>query len=200
MTISYENYLGEPITVQQVDALDDYSKNYYDDNSLIKKIEHYEKKLITSYTYYLSLNETLSVVLNEFKDENVDIISTSYFGSYRIEESKDYSKSILNFYSRRLYDNNNNLVCEQEFNITDLTVIREKTEKYLFVDDEELFALGFEYSEDGLVNYIWGEWVENTDKSWTGGIYSAEISKYFPTLFTDHPYYANFEFLPNGNL
>ena len=200
MTVSYENYLGEPITFQQVDLLDDYNKNYYDDDSLIRKVEHYEKKIISSYTYYLSSNEALSVVLDEFKNESVDIITRSYFGSYRIEESKDYTKNTLKFYFRKLYDSNNNLICEQEFSINDLTVLPAKTEKYLYVVGEELCALGFEYNEDGLVNYIWGQWVENTDKRWTGGIYSAEIFKYFPTLFTDHPYYANFEFLPGKSV
>lgn len=200
MTFSYENYLGESITFQQVDLLDDYNKNYYDDNSLLRKIEHYEKKQITSYTYYLNSNETLSMVLEEYKNENIDIITRSYFGSYRIEESKDYEKSVLKFYFRKLYDSNNNLICEQEFNISDLKVVPAKTEKYLYVADEELCALGFEYTEDGLVKYIWGQWVENTDKRWTGGIYTAEIFRYFPTLFTDYPYYSDFEFLPDKSV
>ncbi len=50
-TINYENFLENPITFQQKDMLEEYYKNYIE-NNLIKKKEFYKIGVLQRVIYY----------------------------------------------------------------------------------------------------------------------------------------------------
>ncbi|AOM75997.1 hypothetical protein [Pedobacter steynii] len=194
-TISYTNDLGEPITTQQFKELNDYDINYYNDG-ILKKSEHYLNREINYFTYYLDPGQTISDVLNEYSEYRVDIIERSMFGTYRVQDEKYYNKGVLKFYYKKIYNQDNNLVCEHEYDLSTMRPILDKTEKFLYVDSDSLAALGFMYNNEGKIKYIWGNWVLNTDQGQNGFINIADVSKYFPTLFIDYPYFENADFFP----
>jgi hypothetical protein len=65
--IKYINLLGNDITQQQAQIVgEDYSAQQYVDNQL-KKVEHFEGNTLDNGEYFLSPDETLTTVLNEYK-------------------------------------------------------------------------------------------------------------------------------------
>lgn len=196
ITKSYANYLGDKITEQQFNNLTESQINYYE-NNLIIKTEHFEGDKIILYTIYTDDQVKIPSILNEYPGK-VDVIVRSFSAQYRIEELFNYNNSILYNNSKHIYDQKNNLLCDQYYDLLG-DIKFESTEKYLYDGDEELFALAFSYKSDGSVNSIWGTWVLNTDQGQKGSIYDGNILTYFPTLFIDHPYYQNATpFLPNS--
>lgn len=99
-------------------------------------------------------------------------------------------------YSKNLYDEFNNVICEQAYNISTKEPILESTEKYLFNNPEDIFGLGFVYDNLGSLKYIWGAMVDQTDQNQRGIITKDRIATYFPILLTNNPYYTNAGFQP----
>jgi hypothetical protein len=198
--ISYTNHLDESITKQQFDGIAEKCIVYTEDNS-VKKIERMEYDVIKRVTYYLSEGELINSVLAMFGGLSVEIINRSVIGDYFLEENNEYNITHeLVFFTKQLFGQSGNLICTQDYDISSLAPILNSTEKYLFDDPRELWVLGFDYNDDGSINYIWGDWVENTDQRQKGVIYNDKISVYFPTLLTDHPYYTNSDLLPLNNV
>lgn len=195
MKVKYTNYLDEPITSLQLQALDRYNMKYYVDD-LLKRIDHYRKNEIAGYTYYIENNENIADVFYQYPNSVIDIITTSIFGMYRVEEANYYKNGVLKFYHKELYDKRDRCLCTHEYDILTTKPVLDKTEKYLFIEDSESPALGFNYNSDGTINSIWGDWLKFTDQQRKQSILTKDISKYFPTLFADYPYFQNANFFP----
>lgn len=193
--INYTNYLDQPIDQTQIELIDKYNKIYKDDN-LIKKVEFYEDKQIKSLIYYRDL-ETNEEILNAYSNiELIDIRTReNYGGIYTIEICRAYYNGVLDpIVEKLLKDSNGNVLCTASFNESGNQIALGSTEKYYYENDEKVLC--FDYKDDGTLNYIWGDWVDNTDQRVRGSIYFDKISLYFPDLIPDNPYYLNADFLP----
>lgn len=193
--ISYVDDLGDAITKPEFDLLTSRGIAY-SENNVVKKVEYFNEGLITFVRYYLADGEDISAVLDSYNDVSVEFITTYRYYKYTIEEVNAYRNKSLKFYSKNLFDEFNNVICEQAYNISTKEPILESTEKYLFNNPDDIFSLGFEYDNLGMLKYIWGNMVDQTDQNQRGTIPADMIATYFPNLLTNNPYYINAEFLP----
>ncbi|MBN2746084.1 MAG: hypothetical protein JXR34_05100 [Bacteroidales bacterium] len=202
--IYYENRYNVSITEQQLVSMDVFKKITTVDG-IIKKIESYKNNIITGIEYYLDDGEDETTVLGGLVilvSNSVSIIERETYLNYRIERIKVFFNSSLKFKSNLLFDSNNNLVCEEEIDISTDQPIYNQTEKTLYDSNNEKI-LGFDYNADGSIEKIWGIMVEDRliykdlGSVWPEQSLSAEkIDDYFPTLLSNNPYYSDATFLP----
>jgi len=195
-SITYTNYLQEPVNKEEFDALDNKCI-VYTETGLVKKIERINHDCVYHITYYLGGNETTNSVLAMFDGLDVDIVTRSVVDDYTLEESSGYNVAReLTFLFKELYDTSGNLICSQDYDLASKLPIAKSTDKYLFDNPDEMWVLWFNYNDDGSFKSICGNWVDNTDQGRKGSIYNDKLSLYFPTLLTDFPYYKNSDILP----
>lgn len=195
MEISYTNKLDELISVQQIEYIDSYHK-IFSLNGVVKKSEEYEDKKLVGIIYHKDNGELDTDILSEFNDLYLELreketVSTNY----TIIKIRYYNKGNLVNNGRELYDNNNNEICSQFYDLTTNEPLYEDTEKNLYDENNEKI-LRFEYNENGTLKCVWGDLVlDNADYN-VETIYLEDIPSYFPDLLSDNPYYMNANMLP----
>ena len=115
--------------------------------------------------------------------------------NYSIISVRYYKDGVLLNHGRELYDNNNNEICSQFYDLTTNEPLYEDTEKNLYDENNEKI-LRFEYNENGTLKCVWGDLVlDNADYN-VETIYLEDIPSYFPDLLSNNPYYTNANLLP----
>jgi len=204
ITIKYVNRYDIEITEQQLESMDVFKKITTVDG-IIKEIESYKNNKITDIEYYLDDGEDGTTVLGGLAilvSNSVSIFERETYLNYRIERIKVFFNNNLKFKSNLLFDSNNNLICDEEIDISTDQPIYNKTAKTLYDSNNENI-LGFDYNADGSIEKIWGIMVEDKliykdlGSVWPEQSLSSEkIDDYFPTLLSNNPYYSDATFLP----
>jgi hypothetical protein len=195
MEISYTNQLDELITEQQIEYINKYHK-IFSLNGVVKKSEVYSNKKLYTVIYHKDDGELDADIIGEFSNLFLELREKeSVFANYSIISVRYYKDGVLYNNGRELYDNNNNEICSQFYDLTTNEPLYEDTEKYLYDENNEKI-LRFEYNENGTLKCVWGDLVlQNADYN-VETIYLEDIPFYFPDLLSNNPYYTNANMLP----
>ena len=195
MEISYTNKLDELITEQQIEHINKYHK-IFSLNGVVKKSEEYNDKKLYEVIYHKDDGELDADILTEFNNLFLELREKeSVSTNYSIISVRYYKDGVLLNHGRELYDNNNNEICSQFYDLTTNEPLYEDTEKNLYDENNEKI-LRFEYNENGTLKCVWGDLVlDNADYN-VETIYLEDIPSYFPDLLSNNPYYTNANLLP----
>lgn len=195
MEISYTNKLDELITEQQIEHINKYHK-IFSLNGVVKKSEVYYDKKLYEVIYHKDDGELDADILTEFNNLFLELREKeSVSTNYSIISVRYYKDGVLLNHGRELYDNNNNEICSQFYDLTTNEPLYEDTEKNLYDENNEKI-LRFEYNENGTLKCVWGDLVlDNADYN-VETIYLEDIPSYFPDLLSNNPYYTNANLLP----
>lgn len=190
--IEYRNNHGKKISPQQLEVAKEFTKVFIE-NGVLKKEEFYENKRILYVNYYVSSNEDVTELIDNYSSQtSLTIIDTEFHNSYRIENSKTYETSILLFQSRELYDSNNFLICDQDIYIQSGLPKIETTRKF-YENDDDMVYIDFSYDENGDINIVTPHTkVSIYDNSQDLNLFNV----WFPDFLSENPYYADATFLP----
>ena len=195
----FKNDFDQIISEYLATELGRYSIDFVDSGNL-RKVEHYSQNRLETIDHYRVGNETDAAILAAFgsglvSSVAINIVDVENFGNYVIHTYLCYIKGTTdNQTGKFLFDSEGNMITDTAYDTNNHQILR-ATEKFLFNNEGEKI-LGFEYKDDGSLNYVWGDLVQNTDRRHKGSIYSDEIDLYFPDLLAENPYYADATFLP----
>ena len=196
----FKNDFDQIISEYLATELGRYSIDFVDSGNL-RKVEHYSQNILRKIDYYRVGNETDSAILSSLGSTIVstvaiNIVDVESYGNYIIHTYLYYIQGITdNETEKFLFDSEGKTITYTAYDANNHQLLGH-TEKFLFNSDGEEI-LGFEYKDDGSINYVWGDLVQNTDRRHKGSIYSDEIDLYFPDLLAENPYYADATFLPS---
>ncbi|WP_026904658.1 hypothetical protein [Pedobacter glucosidilyticus] len=206
--IKYKNYFDEILTPQQVKHLnDEYFKEYYEYGFLKKREEFSATNELEHGEYFLSLNENINDVINEFK--NVCKTGTYYFNKqlgqgFSLWQYVYYTGVSQLSKGKIVYNTEGKLIAHQEINHLNDQIIRTRKTYYLsnldgFPDFDDLVArygtLQFNYNHSSLLPGEICVWVNLTGfdhkeyyiKNNQNIFNHFMLSSLFP--WTSHPYY-----------
>ena len=207
--IKYTNEDNEPITMQQLNVLEPHNKHFYENNKL-KKIEQYrfiergKKFVLSDVEYYISSEENLNAIINEYVSE-----SLNYFVAYYNNQSNSFGDQYweYNIYKRlslitkgkKVFTNEGLLLASCLIDInTGLISDRWKhfygdKSIYKRIDYEDHF-LSITYDDSNVVKiYV------SDDDYFLDGFLESHYADIF--VWNNHPYYHSFEpMLPIGPL
>jgi hypothetical protein len=164
------------------------------DSGNLRKVEHYSQNRLDAIDHYRVGNETDSAILASLgtaivSNVAIQIVDVENYGNYMIHTYIFYIKGITDGETRKfLFNSEGKTIAYAAYDASNQQILG-ATEKFLFNNEGEEI-LGFEYKDDGSINYVWGDLVQNTDRRQNGSIYSDEIDLYFPDLLAENPYYA----------
>lgn len=208
-TIKYTNEDNEPITNQQLNVSEPHNKHFYENNKL-KKIEQYrfiergKKFVLRGVEYYLSGQENLQDIINEYVSENLYHFvvlynnQTNSFGD-QYWEYNIYTWLALTRKGKKVFTNEGLLIASCSIDInTELISDRRKN----FYGDKSIYKR-LSYEDEFLsVTYnnpdVRGIYVGDDDY-----ILEEFLDSQYADVFVwnDHPYYHSFEpMLPTGSL
>ena len=209
LEIKYTNEDNEPITMQQLNVLEPHNKHFYENNKL-KKIEQYrfiergKKFVLRGVEYYLSSQENLNAITNEYVNENLYRFvvwhnnQTNSFGD-QYWECNIYERLALKIKGKRVFNNEGLLIASCSIDInTGLISDRRKN----FYGDKSIYKR-LSYEDEFLsVTYnnsdVRGIYVGDDDYILTEFLASQHEEVF---VWDDHPYYHSFEpMLPIGPL
>jgi hypothetical protein len=183
--IKYENFLENPITYQQKEMLEEYYKNYIE-NNLVKKKEFYKTGLLQSVIYYKEL-ETIdeifamypSVISFEIRErENINNYTKEIERGYYEGEYKLLGVSVINSDGKDIYS--------ATLNKDDETVILKSVTKFYhgIYNFENNVIHYFDYNFDGSLKQM----------EVKGDLYRAsEVINYFGDNWINMLYYHSAE-------
>lgn len=196
----FKNDFDQVISEYLATELGSYTIDFVDSGNL-RKVEHYSQNRLETIDHYRVGNETDSAILAAFgsglvSSVAINIVDVENFGNYIIHTYIFYIKGFTDGETRKFLFNSEGKTIAYTAYDTNNHQVLDFTEKFLFnTEGEEI--LGFEYNDDGSLNYVWGDLVQNTDRRQRGSIYSDEIDLYFPDLLAENPYYADATFIPD---
>lgn len=136
-SIIYKNILGESITMQQALQLQDYHMKEFYEDSMLKKIEHYDSfGEINGFSYYLSSDEDLLLTISNY---------SKIYGAVSYYFNKETSGSFVTwdrqFYDGMtklkqetiVYDDRRRIVAHRKFDISNNTIFN--TTKYFYFEN-----------------------------------------------------------------
>lgn len=167
MEIIYKNIYDKQITASQATNSGDYEK-IYKEAGIVRKIESFMSNSIYAITHYLQVGENETEILSnlnaQIERENKVVIlrQTQTLGIYSIEIDREYRNEVLSFKNRYLYDQDNRLICEESLSLDTDAPIYEKTIKYYYGINYNLFEELYEgdpifkakYNTDGSLDII----------------------------------------------
>ncbi|MNK07065.1 hypothetical protein D3C87_249740 [compost metagenome] len=204
MAIEYKNLENKNITQQQAQYLDYYTKNFIDQNTgFVKKIEVMENRQLTSISYYLDSgeneNDIVQLYTDQVKDDVITIVRQTIQNN-NIELRKQYNDKNLTFITHILYDNYNNIICRQNYNLITNQPIPETTLKYYYDYSDYTEEWGYReifdshYNSDGSLNILIYMPTDNDqDNESYGPINFSLLQDQFSE---DLSYYLTSEFMP----
>ena len=172
-------------------------------NGITKHTEEYRNNMLAYIEYYADDDENTEDILGRFAAASVtvNIITQSLVGQYRVHTMHEYRDGHqFGNGTRYVYNNFNQIICEQDFDVRTNKPVLESTEKYLYqnsTDTRHDFALGFQYNSNGRLDYVWGPWVDRTYRARKGSVYADEMEVYFRGLLAAQPYYVDSTLLPD---
>ena len=207
--IKYTNTFNKPITNQQLNLSEPHHKHFYVDGKL-KKIEMYDyfrsdvELVLYGVEYFLSGNENLNDIINEYVSENLYHFvvwynnQTNSFGD-QYWEYNIYTWLAITVKGKKVFNNESLLIASCSININ--TGLIDDRRKYFYGDISIYERL--EYEEEFLsVNYD----DSDLEEIYVGDddfILEEFIDSQYADVFVwnDHPYYHSFEpMLPTGPL
>lgn len=196
----FKNDFDQIISEYLAAELGKYTIDFVDSGNL-RKVEHYSQNRLDAIDHYRVGNETDSAILASLgtaivSNVAIQIVDVENYGNYMIHTYIFYIKGITDGETRKfLFNSEGKTIAYAAYDASNQQILG-ATEKFLFNNEGEEI-LGFEYKDDGSINYVWGDLVQNTDRRQNGSIYSDEIDLYFPDLLAENPYYADATFLPD---
>jgi hypothetical protein len=195
----FKNDFDQIISEYLAAELGKYTIDFVDSGNL-RKVEHYSQNRLRTIDHYRVGNETDAAILASLgnaivSNVTINIVDVENHGNFIIRTYLCYIKGATNNQREKfLFDSEGNVISFTSYNASNHQILG-ATEKFLFNNEGEEI-LGFEYNDDGSLNYVWGDLVNRTDRVRKGSIYSDEIDLYFPDLLAENPYYADATFLP----
>lgn len=157
MTIRYQNINDEDIAIEQLSNLREYHK-VFSENQVIVKKEFYIDNTLKHIDHYKNNIESEDHIVELYRYSGIfySIIEKLDFGNYIIEVHKEYSEMKLKSHSRYLYNNSNNLICQETIDLLTGLPKFEETEKYFydFEKDEYFPIITASFNEDGTLDTI----------------------------------------------
>lgn len=198
ITIEYTNEYEEPITPSQLNNLSDYNKAIKEDGQL-RIIEFYIDNQLYSIEFYKYDGITINEIFARLNTNTVTVVESEPVDiNHRLEKRIIYKEGVITHIGRILYLHNS-IICEQKIDINPNLPIVDSSIKYLYESNSINNEIGnekfnFRYNSDGSLKRMGGDrpYFNEYDDS----IAAAEVAIRFPTLFIEHPYYANANFLP----
>ncbi|KIC02050.1 hypothetical protein OA88_10920 [Flavobacterium sp. JRM] len=157
MAIIYQNINDEKVTIQQLNSLSEYYKVFRENQIIIKK-EFYIDNILKHISHYKNTYEMENDIISTYSSLGVfySIIEKTNLNNCVIEDVKEYSGAVLTSHSRFLYNQNNNVICEEHIDlITNLPKFKE-TEKYFydFEKDDYFPIITASFNEDCSLDMI----------------------------------------------
>ena len=156
MTITFENSNKESITHEQAISSGDYTK-VYSDSGVIKKREIYRQGILMYIDYYKTSEESEASIVNMLSHlVPFTIFETEIIANKKVEIEKSFTGTNLKIKQRSLYDENNYLICEENYDISEDLPIYNRTRKYHYdtaLDDLFPIMTAY-YNADGSLNRI----------------------------------------------
>ncbi|KGO86107.1 hypothetical protein Q765_12380 [Flavobacterium rivuli WB 3.3-2 = DSM 21788] len=150
MEISYTDFSGKKLEIDQLPDIEDYIKVFKENNRLQKK-EFYIDNLFINEFYFIeygkSHRELLSLNLISIKICEIEYLTSNYTKNH----NHSYYNSTLNSKSISIYINNKSIFY-QEICIEDNSAIYNKTKKYYESDGRYEFI--FQYNHTGHLAWV----------------------------------------------
>lgn len=157
MAIIYQNINDEKITTQQLNNLNEYYKVFQENQIIIKK-EFYIDNALKHISHYKNNVETENDIINKYSSTGVfySIIEKINLSNHLIEVVKEYSGNFLKSHSRYLYNHDNNVICEENLDLSTGLPNCKETEKYFYNFEKDDFfpIITASYNEDGSLDMI----------------------------------------------
>ncbi|MFB9109841.1 hypothetical protein [Flavobacterium gyeonganense] len=157
MTIRYQNINDEDVAIEQLSNLREYHK-VFSENQVILKKEFYIDNTLKHIDHYKNNIESEDDIVELYRYSGIfySIIEKLDFGNYIIEVHKEYSEMKLKSHSRYLYNNSNNLICQETIDLLTGLPKFEETEKYFydFEKDDYFPIITASFNEDGTLDTI----------------------------------------------
>ncbi|KAF2517611.1 hypothetical protein EYY60_00335 [Flavobacterium zhairuonense] len=157
MTITFQNINDEEVKAEHLCDLNEYYK-VFSENQIILKKEFYINNILKHISHYKNNIESEDDIIELYSSSDTfySIIEKLDFSNYSIEVYKEYSGIKLKSHSRDLYNNSNNLICQENIDLLTGLPKFEETEKYFydFEKDDYFPIITASFNEDGSLNTI----------------------------------------------
>ena len=196
--ITYETYLEEGLSYEDVQDEDFYVKVFYESGRVQKK-ESYRRGKLSSLEWFLDADYIDDYfwqrLIAEFKVE-VSIVFRSFSKGYRIERRETYRPdgTKWNSYEIEVYNEENQLIYEKEVKeyerYDEIEIV-----KFCYHQKDDYHRFRFEYNKKGELSSVEGcEGPLNYSK-WNT-VSAKEFEEYYPDFLKDNPYYRTNVMLP----
>jgi hypothetical protein len=194
ITVLYNDIDDQPVTLQQSGKLKEYKKVYLV-NENIKKIEIYVDGVVDETQYIKADDEDINDIFSVLGTNSVTVIINEEYKAYMIRTFLVYANGLIMHTVKNLLSGNK-IICNHEYDASG-NLNHHFSEKYIYNEKgfhigEEIFS--FKYNADGTLNYISGRGYPFSEHN--PFLEASEITKYFPNLLINNPYYKDASFLP----
>jgi antitoxin component YwqK of YwqJK toxin-antitoxin module len=189
-TISYQNFYEEPITEQQLNALNEYYK-VYSINGIVKKKEFYSNGELKELEYIKDQSENINDIFTALGTNDLAVTQFEQIGNYNIETCQSFHNGIV-LVTEKFLRLNDRIICEQLFDSNNIPKL-ESTVKNLY-DNSGKEIYEFYYNEGGSLDSVQGHTFHFSENG--NSMKASEFLLYFSNFFADNPYYANANFMP----
>jgi hypothetical protein len=154
-TIKYENFLENPITFQQKDMLEEYYKNYFE-NNLVKKKEFYKIGVLQRVIYYKEL-ETIDQIFAMYPSvSSFEIRERENVNNYTKEIERGYYNGAYKLLGVSVINSDGKDIYSSTLNKDDETVLLKSVKKFYYgiYHFENNVVHYFDYNEDGSLKQM----------------------------------------------